>query len=279
MDIKVIMKEEFILLNIWNELKREYDKKKIQMPIKYWIFFISLIRYFGQRYLNKVNLNYFIPVKINDMILQFFNFIYSDGIFILVILIFWMITGIFLFTFSKMGAYKLIPEETKYIDRKTISWNYIEATKRPLYAIKWYCTELWIWYFFYNVFFNSNDFINNFWPIYNKDIFSNLLFVLNVLLLFWYILGAFFKTKLNTNYYLGINKEDAHSQFIPLDMYINKENEKIMILKTKYEIHVQYILAEVQQNEYLNVLDTSSSLNEIKIHFDSISEGRLSSDW
>lgn len=267
------------MIGTWNKLRTEYGKKKIFMPIEYWVFLITIVRFYWRGDLNSVKLNYFLSEDINRMIIQVFDFLYSNSVIEIVVSVCSIVAVIIFMIFSSTSAYKLLPAEVRYSNGKTVSWNYISASKRLLYALKWYSTKLWIWYFFFNVFFNGNYFINNFITKPNKYPFFNIFFIVNIILLLWYIVSSIFKINTGSFFSEYIKKDQAHDMFVPIDETRDSDSNKIMIWKPKSNLKDQYLLVRELNDGSFMVIDTAIDLDEIKMHFDSLSEGRLTTNW
>jgi len=167
-------------------------KKLPQRSFSYIVFMLALLEYFFSDRLNSIKLGHFIPNEISKMILQVFDFFYSPPL--MYVIVFGLFVVLFvLILISKTVFFRYLPGEKALNNGNTESWNYMTAIKRTVNILLDYLTVYWQWFFIFNVFFNWNNFINDFWVLWSKEAstsvpiyysYLNWLLVFNVILLF-----------------------------------------------------------------------------------------------
>lgn len=252
-------------------------KKLFPIPFSYAIFLIACIKFLFSRKLYLVNLNYFFSNNIQKMILQIFDFIYSHNVFywFSVVLI---VTSIFLYVLSYTNVYNYVPEDAESMDGKTISWNYVSAVKRPLYKLWDYFTIHWVWFFIFNVLFDDNNFINDFWTYkyLSENINIAILFFLNVIVLCYHVISALFKIEIDT-WLIKVNIDSNElRRYICLDA-VKMKDGLVAILRTKDLKKTEYLLVTKSSVTYSRVPDEDSILlgglkkNKTSINIESVS--------
>ena len=280
-------------------------KKLPQRSFSYIIFMVALLEYLFFDRLHSVNLNYFVPNEVSKMILQVFDFFYGPPL-MYVIVIGLLAAPFVLILISKTGLFHYLPGKKVLNNGNTETWNYIAAIKKTANILLNYLTVYWQWFFISNVFFNRNNFINNFWVLWSKEVSSsapsyysylNCLLIFNVILLFGFLLKMLFSNTLKTSPD-SIDLDDMNMYTCLTATNITGKNGKddavVGIFKSKHLKKDEYYLVVREtptlksahsgdydplnnfQSKYFRVENMSFKLEDIRMQFDAIKDGRLS---
>jgi len=280
-------------------------KKLPQRSFSYIVFMLALLEYFFSDRLNSIKLGHFIPNEISKMILQVFDFFYSPPL--MYVIVFGLFVVLFvLILISKTVFFRYLPGEKALNNGNTESWNYMTAIKRTVNILLDYLTVYWQWFFIFNVFFNWNNFINDFWVLWSKEAstsvpiyysYLNLLLIFNVILLFRFLLKMLFNNTLKTmpdsidlddmNMYtcltaaniLGKNGKDDAVVGIFKSKHLKKDEYYLVVRETpilKSAHSGNYDPLNNFQSKYFRVESMSFKLEDIRMQFDAIKDGNLS---
>lgn len=268
-------------------------KKAFSIPFSYAVFAIACVRFFFFNNLNLVSVNKFVPVSIQKMILQVFDFLYSQNTFWWIC---WILVGVItlLCLLTYTPTYNYVPDDIKYTNGTTVSWNYISAIKRTIRRLWNYLTIYWLWYFIISVFFNQNGFIRDFWSTNANGIMISLFFM-NLIILFCQIVRAMFIIKLESSLV-----DESYIKMDNLNDYtclaLTKQKDlSVAIFKTKSLKKPEYLLVSKQgiilsmipdgdspngqrfekNNPVIQIHNVSDNLEDIKLQFDSIRKGDM----
>lgn len=288
--------------DILNNIKyiRKWSEDTINISIHYVIFIITLFLVWQPKYIQMLDVESWIPSKFQTIVLSLVNDLYNNSLKVIAIL-FILIVIISLVTNYTSFFERILPGPINYVDGTVVKWNAYSTINRLGRIIISLLTTFWIYYFLINVLLNKYGFSENFFNVNVNDLFQNELilqgymtakqlewmnglFVLNVAILLYLVIRAFFQIRI-PDFTSFINTHDLHSKYVILNK--NESEDKaieIMIVKELYIKKPKFYLISEEQKEYNNlekkdflnrsknpiykVLNKSEDLEEIKYHFE-----------
>lgn len=276
---------EFKMINeIVSQIEKikEMTESHFNIPMKYILLFFSCFLVWNPKYISYINIVDWFPEILRIIVYEFFNIIYSN--FVVIILTFSFILLVLLTLADHTSFFrKVLPKSVDHGNGTIVSWNETSAAIRLVSIIRLLFFDIFIYYFAFNVIFNINNFVDNFFILHHiqekqewisKNVllsaslfFLNIVLFLNILSGVYYIMKALFEVKSTDKY--SLNSSDINS-YIFINSFSTKnslkEEFKILILKNKYSTKAEFLIVEVKIYEYKIEDDLIESVKKIPHH-------------